>query len=33
LIVVHTPDATLICRRDQAEAIKALAQSVDARWT
>jgi mannose-1-phosphate guanylyltransferase len=30
LIVVHTPDATLVCRRDQAEAIKQLQEKVAA---
>ena len=24
LIIIHTPDATLVCRADQAEAVKAL---------
>jgi len=28
LIIVHTPDATLICRADQAEAVKKLQQEV-----
>jgi mannose-1-phosphate guanylyltransferase len=28
LIVIHTPDATLVCRADQAEAIKALQEKV-----
>lgn len=29
LIVVHTPDATLVCRADQAEAIKRLHEEID----
>jgi len=28
LIVVHTPDATLVCRRDDAEGVKAIAQAL-----
>ncbi len=28
LIVVHTPDATLVCRRDDAEGVKAVAQAL-----
>ena len=28
LIIIHTPDATLVCRKDQAEAIKELQQQV-----
>ena len=28
LVVVHTPDATLVCRKDQAEAVKQLQQKV-----
>ncbi len=28
LIIIHTPDATLVCRSDQAESIKALQQRV-----
>jgi mannose-1-phosphate guanylyltransferase len=32
LIVVHTPDATLVCRADQSEAVKQLQQVVAARF-
>ena len=28
LIIVHTPDATLVCRKDQAEAIKSLQKKI-----
>lgn len=31
LIIVHTPDATLVCRRDDAEGVKALVQELDKR--
>jgi len=31
LIVVHTPDATLVCRRDDAEGVKALVQELERR--
>ncbi len=32
LIIVHTPDATLVCRKDSAQAIKDLHQQVGARF-
>ena len=32
LIVIHTPDATLVCRKDQAEAIKELHKQVGERF-
>jgi mannose-1-phosphate guanylyltransferase len=32
LIIVHTPDATLVCRKDQAEAIKALQQQIGVKF-
>jgi mannose-1-phosphate guanylyltransferase len=32
LIVIHTPDATLVCRKDQAEAIKELHRLVAERF-
>lgn len=32
LIIVHTPDATLVCRADRAEAIKSLHEQIAARW-
>ena len=31
LIIVHTPDATLVCRRDDAEGVKALVAALEAR--
>ncbi len=31
LIVVHTPDATLVCRRDDAEGVKAIVQELERR--
>jgi mannose-1-phosphate guanylyltransferase len=31
LIIVHTPDATLVCRRDDAEGVKALVQELEQR--
>ena len=37
LIIVHTPDATLVCRADQADAVKELhrqiAEKHGERWT
>jgi mannose-1-phosphate guanylyltransferase len=32
LIIVHTPDATLVCRRDCADSVKELHAQVAARW-
>ncbi len=32
LVIVHTPDATLVCRRDCADAVKGLHEQVVARW-
>jgi mannose-1-phosphate guanylyltransferase len=32
LVIVHTPDATLVCRADCADAVKELHQQVAARW-
>jgi mannose-1-phosphate guanylyltransferase len=32
LIIVHTPDATLVCRADRAEALKALQQKIAERF-
>jgi mannose-1-phosphate guanylyltransferase len=32
LVIVHTPDATLVCRADCADAIKELHQQISARW-
>ena len=32
LIIVHTPDATLVCRADRADAIKELHRQIAARW-
>jgi mannose-1-phosphate guanylyltransferase len=32
LIIVHTPDATLVCRRDCAAAVKELHERIAARW-
>ena len=32
LVIVHTPDATLVCRRDCADAVKELHNQVAARW-
>lgn len=32
LIIVHTPDATLVCRRDCADAVKELHEQIAARW-
>ena len=32
LIIIHTPDATLICRRDCADAVKQLHEQIAARW-
>jgi mannose-1-phosphate guanylyltransferase len=32
LIIIHTPDATLVCRKDQAEAIKELHRQVGERF-
>ncbi len=32
LIIVHTPDATLVCRSDCADAIKELHRQVEARF-
>ena len=32
LIIIHTPDATLVCRKDQAEAIKDLHRRVGKRF-
>jgi len=32
LVIVHTPDATLVCRSDRAESIKELYQRIEARW-
>ena len=32
LVIVHTPDATLVCRADCADAIKELHRQVAARW-
>ncbi|MEN6458747.1 MAG: mannose-1-phosphate guanylyltransferase [Thermoguttaceae bacterium] len=32
LIIVHTPDATLVCRADRADAVKELQAQVAARW-
>ena len=31
LIIVHTPDATLVCRRDDAEGVKAIVQELERR--
>jgi mannose-1-phosphate guanylyltransferase len=31
LIIVHTPDATLVCRRDDAEGVKAIVQELEKR--
>ena len=32
LIIVHTPDATLVCRRNRADAVKELHEQIAARW-
>jgi hypothetical protein len=32
LIVVHTPRATLVCRKDQAERVKQLARLAEERF-
>jgi mannose-1-phosphate guanylyltransferase len=32
LIIIHTPDATLVCRKDQAEGIKELHRLVGERF-
>ena len=32
LIIVHTPDATLVCRADQADSIKELHRQIATRW-
>ena len=32
LIIVHTPDATLVCRADRADAIKELHRQIADRW-
>jgi mannose-1-phosphate guanylyltransferase len=32
LIIVHTPDATLVCRRDRADSVKELHEQIAARW-
>ena len=32
LIIIHTPDATLVCRKDQAEAIKELHKQIGERF-
>ncbi|MEN6451663.1 MAG: mannose-1-phosphate guanylyltransferase [Thermoguttaceae bacterium] len=32
LMIVHTPDATLVCRADHADAVKELHQQVASRW-
>jgi mannose-1-phosphate guanylyltransferase len=32
LIIIHTPEATLVCRKDQAEAIKDLHRQVGERF-
>jgi hypothetical protein len=29
LVVVHTPDATLVCRREDAEAVKEIVEGLD----
>jgi mannose-1-phosphate guanylyltransferase len=32
LVIVHTPDATLVCRADRADAVKELHKLVEERW-
>ena len=32
LIVVHTPDATLVCRKEDAEAVKQIVESLNVHY-